>query len=275
VFQITRTGGAAVTAVAVIPARYASARFPGKPLADQTGRPLIQHVYERVAQAEAITRTLVATDDRRIADAVRSFGGEAVMTRADHPCGTDRVAEVAAGLEADVVVNVQGDEPEIEAASIDRLVGLLATDAECPMATLACPFERVPGADPADPAAVKVVVDRRGRALYFSRSLIPHRRADAKATDTAGRPLLHLGIYAYRRDFLLRLASLAPTPLEQVERLEQLRVLEHGYPIAVGLVQRAAVGIDTPEDYAAFVERWSARTESQASRPAIEGNHAR
>ncbi len=245
-----------MTAVAVIPARYASTRFPGKPLADQTGQPLIQHVYERVAQARTIARALVATDDRRIVEAVRAFGGNAVMTRADHPSGTDRVAEVAAGLDAEIVVNVQGDEPELEPSAIDLLVGLLSDDATSSMATLACPFECVPGADPADPSAVKVVLDCRGRALYFSRSLIPHRRADAGSVGPGCTPLLHLGIYAYRREFLLQLASLPPTPLETAERLEQLRALEHGHSIAVGVVQSAAVGIDTPEDYAAFVKRW-------------------
>ncbi len=243
-----------MTAVAVIPARYASKRFPGKPLADATGQPLIRHVYERVAQARTIARTLVATDDLRIAEAVRAFGGEVVMTRADHPSGTDRVAEVARGLDADILVNVQGDEPEIEPASIDRLVGLLESDPDCPIATLACPFANVPGSEPSDPAAVKVVCDRRGRALYFSRSRIPHQRDRDEPAEAPG-PLLHVGVYAYRREFLLRLTGLTPTPLERTERLEQLRVLEHGFPIAVAIVDRAAVGIDTPEDYAAFVAR--------------------
>ena len=263
-----------MTAIAVIPARYASTRFPGKPLAKQTGRFLIQHVCEQVARARLVERIIVATDDRRIADAVRSFGGEAVMTRADHPSGTDRVAEVAAGIDCDLVLNVQGDEPEIEPVSLDRLVALLAEDEACPVATLACPFARIDGADPADPAAVKVVLDRRGRALCFSRSLIPYRQAGAMGPENAARPLLHLGVYAYRREFLLELAGLEPTSLERTERLEQLRVLEHGYPMAVAVVDRAAVGIDTPEDYAAFVKRWNAGAKPQAPQP-IEGNHAR
>jgi len=241
--------------VAVIPARYGSVRFPGKPLVRRTGRFLIQHVCEQVVRAGRITRVIVATDDERIASAVREFGGEAVLTRADHASGTDRVAEVAAGLDCDIVVNVQGDEPEIEPASIDRLVELLAADPDCAMATLACSFANVPDADPADPSAVKVVVDRRGRALYFSRSLIPFRRGEGSDGEGAG-PLLHLGIYAYRRGFLMQLAKLAPTGLETAERLEQLRVLEHGYPMAVGIVARASRGVDTPGDYAAFVRRW-------------------
>jgi len=217
---------------------------------------LIQHVCEQVVRAGRISRVIVATDDERIASAVRGFGGEAVLTRADHASGTDRAAQVAVGLDCDVVVNVQGDEPEIEPASIDRLVELLAADPHCPMATLACPFANVPEADPADPSAVKVVVDQRGRALYFSRSLIPFRRDDGPAQVGTEGPLLHLGIYAYRRPFLLGLAKLAPTPLEQAERLEQLRVLEHGCPMAVGIVEHASRGVDTPEDYAAFVRRW-------------------
>ncbi len=245
-----------MTAIAVIPARYASTRFPGKPLAKDTGRYLIQHVCDRVGQARSITRTIVATDDNRIAEAVRSFGGQAVLTRADHPCGTDRVAEVAAGLDGDLVVNVQGDEPEIEPGAIDRVVELLTAETDCPVATLACPFSQVADADPDDPAAVKVVVDRRGRALYFSRSLIPYDRGSKDRPGSSPEPLLHLGIYAYRRGFLLELASMPPTPLELAEGLEQLRVLENGHPIAVGLVDRASPGIDTPQDYAAFVRRF-------------------
>lgn len=244
-----------MTAIAVIPARYASTRLPGKPLLRDTGKYLIQHVCERIAQARSIQGMIVATDDGRIAEAVRSFGGQVVMTRADHVSGTDRVAEVAERLDADLVVNVQGDEPEMEPAAIDRLVGLLQEQPQVRMATLACPFAS--SEDPSNPNKVKVVVDRQGRALYFSRALVPYPR------DTQGRPTdavgpgwyLHLGIYAYRRDFLLHLAKMPPTPLEQCERLEQLRVLENGFKIAVGIVPQAAVGIDTPEDYAAFVQR--------------------
>ncbi|MFH0979979.1 MAG: 3-deoxy-manno-octulosonate cytidylyltransferase [Planctomycetota bacterium] len=247
--------GIEMTAVAVIPARFASTRFPAKALAKDTGRYLIQHVYEQTRAARCIGRVIVATDDQRIVDAVRSFGGEAVMTRSDHESGTDRVAEVAQGLDCAVVVNVQGDEPEIEPAALDRLVSLF-DQPDCQIATLACPFAAVPGGDPADPNAVKVVRDHRGRALYFSRACIPFAR-DGRYAPEAG-PLLHLGTYAYRREFLLRLAALPPTALERTERLEQLRVLEHGYDIFVALVERAAVGIDTPEDYAAFVKRYGA-----------------
>ncbi len=253
-------------AVAVIPARYASTRFPGKPLANDTGKFLIQHVYEQVRVAPLISDVIIATDDRRIADAVASFGGKAVMTRADHPSGTDRIAEVATNLECDVVVNVQGDEPEIEPVSIAQLVEMLQDHPECEMATLACPFKFIDGADPTDPNAVKVQIDDEGIALNFSRRVLgsPKRKnkePQASACATAQRrddphPLYHLGIYAYRRDFLLKFPKMEPTPLEKSERLEQMRAVEHGYKIAVSLVRRAAVGIDTPEDYAAFVRRW-------------------
>ena len=241
----------------MIPARYASTRFPGKPLARETGKFLIQHVYEQVAAAPGIERVIVATDDQRILEAVESFQGCCVMTRADHPSGTDRVAEVARSLECDIVVNVQGDEPEIEPEAIGKLISLLG-DGAYPMATLACSFAALGRqgmvADPKDPDCVKVVCSR-GRALYFSRGVVPFaRHADAGYEG----PYLHLGMYAYRREFLLTLAGLDPTPLVRLEGLEQLRVLEHGFAMAVGTVQRAAVGIDTPADYAAFVKRYKA-----------------
>jgi 3-deoxy-manno-octulosonate cytidylyltransferase (CMP-KDO synthetase) len=245
--------------VAVIPARFASTRLPGKPLLSDTGRPLIQHVVEAARRATKLNRVIVATDDPRIAEAVARFGGECVMTRANHPSGTDRVAEVAAEMpEAKIVVNLQGDEPEVSGTALDRVVALLEEDRDAPMATLATAIR-----DEAvyrDPACVKVVCSRAGRALYFSRTPIPHHR-DGPPDPSAGLPiaLLHLGLYAYRRDFLLQLGSLPPSPLEQAEKLEQLRVLEAGYPIAVGVVDEPGVGIDTPEDYRRFVERWRAR----------------
>ncbi len=240
--------------VAVIPARYESTRFPGKPLLKETGKYLVQHVYERAAEAAGVDRVIVATDDDRILAAVRSFGGECVMTGADHATGSDRVAEVAGQLDCDVVVNVQGDEPEIEPDALSRVISLLADEAFS-ASTLACPFDALNRqgvvADPHDPGCVKVVRAGR-RALYFSRSLIPFARNHE--ADAPG-PLLHLGIYAYRREFLLEMASWEPTPLEKLEGLEQLRILEHGRSIAVGLVERASVGIDTPADYAAFLVR--------------------
>lgn len=240
-------------AVAVIPARYASVRLPGKPLLRETGKFLIQHVCEQAARASSIREVIVATDDSRIAEAVASFGGRAVMTRADHASGTDRVAEVAAGLDADLILNVQGDEPEIEPANLDRLVARMQRQPELGIGTLACPFAA--DASPADPNAVKVVVDRRGRAMYFSRSLIPFPRdAGGKVGDPRGW-LLHVGVYIYRRSMLLELTRLSRTRLEETEKLEQLRFLEHGHAIGVEQVEKAAIGIDTPEDYAAFVRR--------------------
>lgn len=243
--------------VAVIPARFASTRLPGKPLLSDTGRTLIQHVVEAATRARRLDGVIVATDDRRILDAVESFGGRAVLTRADHPSGTDRVAEVAAGLPgARIIVNLQGDEPEISPEALDRVVMLLDDDPEAPMATLATPIVERSIFD--DPSCVKVVRSgRTGRALYFSRSPIPHHRDGPGAGDDLG--LLHLGLYAYRRDFLLGLAALPPSPLELAEKLEQLRVLEAGYPIAVGITAEPSIGIDTPEDYRRFVERWRAR----------------
>jgi 3-deoxy-manno-octulosonate cytidylyltransferase (CMP-KDO synthetase) len=233
------------TVVGVIPARYASTRLPGKPLLNETGKYLIQHVYEQARRCPALARVLVATDDERIAGAVRSFGGEAVLTSPHHPSGTDRVAEAVRDLDCARVINIQGDEPEIEPDLITALIGLL-DDAD--MATLATPFE-----DPADALSasrVKVVVDRHHNALYFSRARIPH------ANGTAPPALLHLGIYGYAKSFLLRFVTLDRTMLEQAERLEQLRALEHGYRIRVGIVPwNSPGGIDTPADYAAFVKR--------------------
>jgi 3-deoxy-manno-octulosonate cytidylyltransferase (CMP-KDO synthetase) len=243
--------------VGVIPARFASTRLPGKALLSETGRPLILHVIEAARRSQSLQRIIVATDDARIAAAVTGFGGEVMMTRADHPTGTDRVAEVAARLErASIIVNLQGDEPEISGHALDLVVTLLANDREAPMATLATPIR-----DESiyrDPACVKVVCNQRGRALYFSRSPIPCHRDGLPEPAKSAPPVayLHLGLYAYRRDFLLELGSLPPSPLEAAEKLEQLRVLEAGHPIAIGLVDEPSVGIDTPEDYRRFVARW-------------------
>jgi 3-deoxy-manno-octulosonate cytidylyltransferase (CMP-KDO synthetase) len=244
----------------IIPARYASSRLPAKPLLRETGKYLIQHVYERACESKADT-VVVATDDVRIRDAVQSFGGKVAMTRADHPSGTDRVAEVAKALDAEIIVNVQGDEPMIEAATLDLLAGLLRTDREAPMATLAAPITTLE--QWRDPNCVKVVCDKRGRALYFSRSPIPFVR-DAEPDFATGRFLQHLGLYAYRRSFLLQLATLPPEPLELTEKLEQLRVLALGHAIQVGIVPHAHRGVDTPADYARFVAAYRASTKQAA-----------
>jgi len=229
--------------VGLIPARYASKRFPGKALADLCGKPVLQHVVERSAQARSLSEVVVATDDPRIADSVRRFGGKVQMTAASHPSGTDRIAEVARDLNCDLVVNIQGDEPLIVPAEIDAVVAPLLADPTIPMGTLACPL---PLEQAADPNAVKVVVGANGFALYFSRSPIPYLR-DGHAGG-ASPYLLHIGLYVYRRDVLLRLASLPPTPLEERERLEQLRALEHGIRIRVVMTDHPSMGVDTPED---------------------------
>jgi 3-deoxy-manno-octulosonate cytidylyltransferase (CMP-KDO synthetase) len=237
----------------VIPARYASTRLPAKALLRQTGKYLVQHVYERACQARHAAAVIVATDDPRIVAAVKSFGGRVVLTRRDHASGTDRVAEVAAGLDVDLVVNLQGDEPLVEPASLDLLVELLERDPSAGMATLATPLGSREQWH--NPNCVKVVCDADGRALYFSRSPIPFVR-DGEPDFTA-RPawfLQHLGLYAYRRGFLLQLARLPPAPLERMEKLEQLRVLALGYTIRVGVVPHASIGVDTPGDYERFVQ---------------------
>jgi 3-deoxy-manno-octulosonate cytidylyltransferase (CMP-KDO synthetase) len=247
----------------LIPARHASTRLPGKPLLKETGKYLVQHVYEQACQARA-AEVIVATDDTRIFDAVGEFGGKAIMTRSDHPTGTDRIAEVARGLDADVIVNLQGDEPLIDPASLDLLADLLHHDDECDVATLATPITAIEQFN--DPNCVKVVCDKRRRALYFSRSPIPYVR-DGKP-DFAKRPALflqHLGLYAYRRDFLLHYAQLPPEPLEQTEKLEQLRVLAVGKKIAVGMIAHAGRGVDTPADYARFVASWRALQVARAA----------
>jgi len=242
------------SAIAVIPARYASSRFPGKVLAKETGRPLIQHVYEQVRRARRVSDVLVAADDARIIAAVKSFGGRAVLTRGDHANGTSRIAEIAPGLDCELIVNVQADEPEIEPEIIDAAVGALEESPDCAVSTLASPMGA--GEDPADPAVVKVVLDARGRALYFSRAPIPHDRDGQGATV-----LRHVGLYVYRRAFLADYVQLPPGALEEIEKLEQLRILEHGYDIAVAIVDARHAGIDTPRQYQAFVRRYAARPE--------------
>ncbi len=228
--------------VAIIPARYQASRLPGKVLLDIAGRPMIEHVYERVSRAEGLDRVLVATDDDRIAAAVRGFGGEVAMTRTDHASGTDRLAEVAAGLTCDIVINVQGDEPMIAPESLGIALAPLLAEPELPMSTLREALTDQDEID--DPNNVKVVVDQADHALYFSRHAIPYRR------NEVGEAIWwrHIGLYAYRREFLLHYTSWRPTVLERVEGLEQLRVLEHGYRIKAPLSPYPAVGVDTPAD---------------------------
>jgi 3-deoxy-manno-octulosonate cytidylyltransferase (CMP-KDO synthetase) len=244
-----------LAATVIIPARFASTRFPAKIIASETGRPLVQHVVDQVRKCRKVREVIVATDDGRIADALKPFKTRAVMTSPTHVSGTDRVAEVARGLSDSVIVNVQGDEPEIEPWIVDELIERLEKSGD-EMATAATPFPA--GADPANPNLVKVVLTLDGRAMYFSRSVIPHRR-DAGEKAPGPTYYLHLGIYAYRRDFLLKYTAWEPTPAELAEKLEQLRALEHGAAIHVVKVERATGGIDTPEQYAEFVKRFAGK----------------
>ena len=244
----------------IIPARLASTRLPRKLLLRETGKTLIQHTYEAASRARRPSGVCVATDHDAILSEVRSFGGEAWLTSPDCASGTDRVAEIARRLpEVDIVVNVQGDEPELSGAAIDAAIGLLEERPELAMSTLATPIRQREKL--LDPSCVKVVFDARGRALYFSRAPIPHARErqgallDEVLDAEPPRFFQHIGLYAYRREFLLSLAAMPPSPLEQLEKLEQLRVLEAGYAIAVAVVPEATLGIDTPHDYRAFVER--------------------
>lgn len=240
--------------VAIIPARFGSTRLPGKPLADIGGKPMIQHVYESTSKARVLDRVLVATDDRRVEAAVKSFGGDVMMTSPDHASGTDRLAEVARRIKADWVVNVQGDLPFIQAQTITRAVQPMRRNRTIPMGTVCTAIYNEE--DWHNPNVVKVLTDRAGFALYFTRSPIPYVRNSG--IDPAGRKLKsrarrlwgfrHLGLYVYRRDFLLKFARLRPTALERIESLEQLRALENGYRIYVAQVDERSVEVDTPED---------------------------
>jgi 3-deoxy-manno-octulosonate cytidylyltransferase (CMP-KDO synthetase) len=279
--------GSRVKIAVCIPARYASTRFPAKVLARDTGKYLIQHTWEQARRAKLPQRVVIAADDERIVRAAREFGAECVLTSPDHQSGTDRIAEAIGHSDADIVINVQGDEPQIDPEHIDTLAKMLLDNPDAPMATLAAGFsnrEQI-----ADPNVVKVVVGScvrpvgatprgcppdsdaglaRGpaptenapaRAIYFSRSVIPYDRERAGVGD-AGQYLRHIGIYAYRRDFLLKITALPQTPLEKLEKLEQLRAIENRFTILVGKVEHTCEGIDTPEQYAAFVKRYKARS---------------
>jgi 3-deoxy-manno-octulosonate cytidylyltransferase (CMP-KDO synthetase) len=232
--------------VAVIPARYDSTRFPGKPLAPIAGKPMVQHVFERAKAAQRVGRVVIATDDERILRAVAEFGGDAVMTRSDHRSGTERMAEVATQIEADIYVNVQGDEPLMDPAAIDAVVAALEEDDSVKVGTVC-----VPVAEPAqimDPNVVKVVVDFQGDALYFTRAPVPWVRDEKQAVGQFHRK--HLGLYAYRRETLLEFPTLPPGDLEKLEQLEQLRLLENGYRIRVVETERDSIGVDVEQDIA-------------------------
>ncbi len=284
--------------IVCIPARYASTRFPGKVLARDTGKFLIQHTWEQARRAKLPQRVVIAADDAKIVEAARTFGAECVLTSTKHNSGTDRIAEAVGQTDAEIVINVQGDEPQIDPDHIDYLARLLQDSPEAPMATLATGFasrEQI-----ADPNVVKVVIgiadcglriadsdtrraatdrlpatdyrlpDQVARAIYFSRSVIPYDRERAGVGEV-GHYLRHIGIYAYRREFLLTITALPQTPLEKLEKLEQLRAIENGYTILVGKVEHTCEGIDTPEQYAAFVKRYLRHTEDDHS--ARHGTH--
>lgn len=276
--------------VAVIPARYSSTRFAGKVLAKDTGKFLIQHTYERACLAKLPQKIIIAADDEKVVAAAKSFGAECVLTSPDHQSGTDRIAEAVRDMNIEIVVNLQADEPEIDPANIDYLARRLVENPDYPMATLAAAFANAKQV--ADPNIVKVIVsscvmrdascekkqkdsglrkndntqyairntqNEIGRAIYFSRSVIPYDREKAGVGDIR-QYLRHIGIYAYRKKFLLEITALPQTPLEKIEKLEQLRVIENGYGILVGKVEHTCDGIDTPEQYAEFVKRNRERT---------------
>jgi 3-deoxy-manno-octulosonate cytidylyltransferase (CMP-KDO synthetase) len=225
----------------VIPARFASSRFPGKALAPLAGKPILQHVYERASHARYISKLIIATDDDRIAKVARSFGAQVQMTRPDHLSGTDRVAEVASSDHAQVIVNIQGDEPLIDPGAVDAAALALLDDPELPMATLKKRIE-IPG-EIDNPNVVKVVSDFAGDAIYFSRCPVPYLRDGSGIVHYK-----HIGLYVYRREFLLAYSGLPVGPLEQAERLEQLRAIENGYRIRVVETEYESLGVDTPED---------------------------
>jgi 3-deoxy-manno-octulosonate cytidylyltransferase (CMP-KDO synthetase) len=245
-------GAVLTNAVVVIPARLASSRFPGKILACETGKYLIQHVYEQACKAKKIQKVIIAADDERTMSAAKKFGAPAVMTDPNLPSGTDRVAAVVREMDVDIVVNVQGDEPRMKPEAIDQLVDLM-TDGT-PMATLATPLESQE--EIANPNCVKVVLNKNNDAIYFSRSIIPFPRDGFNAMPPDCPHLLHLGIYAYRKELLLKLTSLEPSPIEKIEMLEQLRALWNGYRIKVGITPYRTQGIDTPEQYKIFVDEF-------------------
>jgi 3-deoxy-manno-octulosonate cytidylyltransferase (CMP-KDO synthetase) len=241
-----------VKIVAVIPARYESTRFPGKVLAKETGKYLIQHTYEQVSKAKLVEKVIIATDSEKVFSACKSFGADCVMTSVSHISGTDRIAEAVEKIETDVVINVQADEPEIEPSNIELLAQLMTDNPQAKMATLVAKFESKEQIT--NPNIVKVIIGKDRFAKYFSRSVIPYCRKNGPVGDINDY-YRHLGIYAYTKDFLLHITKLPAGKLEQIEQLEQLRVLEYGFQILTGLVRHIDPGIDTPEQYNEFVKR--------------------
>lgn len=245
-----------MNSVVVIPARYGSSRFEAKVLAHKTGKYLVQHSYERALCAKGISEVIIAADDDRIMQACRTFGAKCVMTSVSHQSGTDRIAEAVRSTPCDIVVNLQADEPEIDPVHIEKVAGLLVRNPDAAMATLIAPFETPEQI--ANPNIVKCVIDSRGKALYFSRSPIPYNRQAQGIGEVKGY-WRHLGIYAYRKSFLMEFTRLSPSFLETTEKLEQLRALENGYTILTASVERVWDGVDTPEQYEAFVRRYQSK----------------
>jgi len=241
--------------VAVIPARLRSTRFADKVLAKDTGKYLIQHTYERACLAKLPEKVIIAADDGKVVAAAESFGAECVLTSPDHQSGTDRIAEAVADMDVEIIVNLQGDEPEIDPGNIDYLAKMLMDNPDCPMATLAAEFQTAEQVS--DPNIVKAIVGCDNQAIYFSRWPIPYDRDNVGVGDVK-QYLRHIGIYAYRKKFLLEITALPQTPLEKIEKLEQLRAIENGYSILVGKVKHTCDGIDTPEQYTEFVKRYKA-----------------
>ena len=251
--------------LAVIPARYGSTRFAGKVLAKDTGKFLIQHTYERACLAGLPDRVIIAADDERVTAAAATFGAECILTSVEHKSGTDRIAEAVADMDVEIVLNLQADEPEIDPENIDYLAELLIKTQNSKlktqnfgMATLAADFQNAEQIT--DPNIVKVITDCNNRAIYFSRAPIPYNR-EKSGVGNVQQYLRHIGIYAFRKEFLLKITALPQTPLEKIEKLEQLRAIENGFPILVGKVEHTCDGIDTPEQYAEFVKRQKARAQ--------------
>jgi len=247
-----------VRIVAVIPARFSSTRFAAKVLAKDTGKFLIQHTYEQACLAKLPEKVIIAADDEKIVTAAETFGAECILTSVEHKSGTDRIAEAVADLDVDIVINLQADEPEIDPDNIDYLAQLLIDNPDYPMATLSADFQSAEQV--ADPNIVKVITDCNNIAIYFSRFPIPYDR-EKSGVGNAQQYLRHLGIYAYRKQFLLKITTLTQTPLEKIEKLEQLRAIENGFPILVGKVKHVCDGIDTPQQYAEFVKRQKVRAQ--------------
>ncbi len=246
--------------VACIPARYGSTRFAGKVLARDTGKFLIQHTYERACLAKLPEKVIIAADDEKIAAAAKTFGAECILTSAEHKSGTDRIAEAVKDMDVEIVVNLQADEPEIDPESIDYLAELLVKNPDYQMATLAADFQNPEQI--ANPDIVKVIIDSNDCAIYFSRAPIPYDR-EKSGVGKLQQYLRHIGIYAYRKQFLLKITALPQTKLEKIEKLEQLRAIENGFSILVGKVKHTCDGIDTPQQYANFAKRYKGKTHTK------------